>query len=35
VGDAYADGGCAKLDSLERIFDLEEAAFGREGAKRA
>ena len=28
-----ADGGAAQLDRLERVFDLEEAAFGGEGAK--
>lgn len=27
-----ADGGAAELDCFERVFDLEEAAFGGEGA---
>lgn len=29
-----SDGGAAQLDGLETVFDLEEAAFGREGAAR-
>ena len=29
-----SDGGAAEFDGLERVFDLEETAFGREGAKR-
>ena len=32
---AYPDGSSAELYSLERIFDLEETAFGGEGARRA
>lgn len=30
----HADGCAAQLDGLERVFDLEEAAFGGEGATR-
>jgi hypothetical protein len=32
LGRGHADGRAAELDSLERVFDLEEAAFGGEGA---
>lgn len=31
LGGGYADGRGAKLDGLERVFDLEETAFGGEG----
>ena len=31
-GCGNADGGAAELDGFERVFDLEEAAFGGEGA---
>ena len=31
-GGAYADGGGAEFDGFEGVFDLEEAAFGGEGA---
>jgi hypothetical protein len=29
-----SDGCAAKLDGFERVFDLEETAFGREGARK-
>lgn len=29
-----SDGCAAELDGFERVFDLEETAFGREGARR-
>jgi hypothetical protein len=29
-----SDGCATKLDGFERVFDLEEAAFGREGARK-
>jgi len=35
LGGGDADGGAAELDGLERVLDLEEAAFGREGAAGA
>jgi hypothetical protein len=32
-GRTYTDGSRAELDGLERVFYLEETAFGREGAR--
>lgn len=32
LGRRYTDGGAAELDGLEGVFDLEETAFGGEGA---
>ena len=34
VRGGHADGGAAEFDRFEGVFDLEEAAFGREGARR-
>lgn len=34
LGGGDADGGGAELDGFQRVFDLEEAALGGEGAGR-